>query len=221
MWLSLAESGNTFLEKLSSVGWILEGTYLKDAQCIYYKYLMVVNLFLFRDALWANVQCLPSQWTATQKATIAEKQQWLLARVVRFNQDAKLFTIGLEAENGLLKPDDPQFCSKEIGNDTEENQWRFWQGVADEEDYMDVKEDFIEDNPEDLLLFMPSSIGVEKLKQDKLDHLIEKEISLWQGQANDSLQKLRTHLGHKALLYWINFWSFSSVHSNTRSQQEI
>ena len=221
MRLSLAESGNASLEKLSSVGWMLEGIYLEDAQCVYYKFLTVVNLFLFRDALRADIRCLPSQRTATQKATIAEKQQRLLARVVRFNQDAKLFTIGLEAENGLLKPDDPQFCSEEIGDDTEENQWRFWQGVADEEDYVDVEEDFIEDDPEDLLLFMPSSIGAEKLKQDGLGHLIEEEISLRQGQANDSLQKLRTHLGHKALLYRINFRSSSSVRSDTRSKQEI
>jgi hypothetical protein len=156
--------------------------------------------------LQADIRCLPSQHTATQKATIAENRQRLLARISRFNQDAKLFTTGLEAENDLVKLDDPQFCSEEVDDDTEENQWRFWEGV-DDEDYVDVEEDFIEDNLEDLPLFMPSSMAVEKLMQAGLTGLMQEEICLRQGQANDSLQKLRTHLGHKALLYCMNFRS--------------
>ena len=108
-----------------------------------------------------------------------------------------------------------------MGDDTEENQWRFWEGVDDDDDYADVEEDFIEDNPEDLPLFMPSSMGLEKLTQAGLIGLMQEEICLRQGQANDSLQKLRTHLGNKALLYRMNFRSSTSVQGDTRSKQEI
>ena len=111
----------------------------------------------------ADIRCLPSQHTITQNATVAERHHRFLARVSRFNHDVQLFTTGLEAQNDLVKPDDPQFFSEEVGDDTEENQWRFWEGMDDKEDYLDVKEDFIEDNPEDLALFMPSSMGLEKL----------------------------------------------------------
>ena len=164
---------------------------------------------------------MPSQYTTTQKATVAERRLRLLARVSRFNHDAQLFSTGLEAQNDLVKPDDPQFCSEEVGDDIEENQWRFWEGVDDKEDYLDVEEDFIEDNPEDLPLFMPSSMGLEKLTQAGLTGLMQEEMYLRQGQANDSLQKLRTHLGNKALLYRMNFRSLTSVQGDTRSNQEI
>ena len=121
----------------------------------------------------------------------------------------------------MVKPDDPQFCSEKVGGDTEENQWRFWEGVDDKEDYLDVEEDFIEDNPKDLSVFMPSSMGLEKLTQAGLIGLMQEEICLRQGQANDSLQKLRTHLGNKALLYCMNFRSSTPVQGDTRSKQEI
>ena len=41
------------------------------------------------------------------------------------------------------------------------------------------------------------------------------------GQANDRLEKLRTHLGHKSVLFRMNFQSSSSVRTDTRSKQDI
>lgn len=41
------------------------------------------------------------------------------------------------------------------------------------------------------------------------------------GQANDCLEKLRTHLGHKSILYRMNFRSSTSVRTDTRSKQDI
>lgn len=125
-------------------------------------------------------------------------------------------------ERSPVQPDDHPFCSEEMGDDTKENQWRFWQGMDEEADgSWDDEEDFIEAVPEDLPLWMPSAGGAALLKGAGLEDVVNEEIQLRQGQANEALQKLRTHLGHKALLYRINFRSSTSVRTDTRSKQEI
>ena len=47
MWLSLAGSGKAVSEKLSSVGWILEGIYLEDTQCVSHCLLMGELIYHF------------------------------------------------------------------------------------------------------------------------------------------------------------------------------
>ena len=64
-------------------------------------------------------------------------------------------------------------------------------------------------------------IGASYLKEADLEDLVKKEIQLCTGQANDSLDKLRTHLEHKAILYRMNFQSSTSVRTNTRFKQDI
>ena len=50
---------------------------------------------------------------------------------------------------------------------------------------------------------------------------MKEKVQLHIGQANDSLEKLRTHLGHKSILYRMNFRSSTSVRTDTRSKQDI
>ena len=75
--------------------------------------------------------------------------------------------------------------------------------------------------PKDLTLSMPSYIGASSLKEAGLGDLIKEEVQLRIGQANDSLEKLRTYLDHKAFLYRMNFQSSTFVRTDTRSKQNI
>ncbi len=68
---------------------------------------------------------------------------------------------------------------------------------------------------------MPSYIGASDLKEAGLEDLIKKEAQLHIGQANNSLDKLRTHLDHKSILYRMNFYSSTLVKIDTRSKQDI
>ncbi|SRR6266446_3642888 len=68
---------------------------------------------------------------------------------------------------------------------------------------------------------MPSYVGASCLKEAGLEDLIKEEVQLHIGQANDSLEKLKTHLGHKSILYRMNFRSSTSVRTDTRSKQDI
>jgi hypothetical protein len=104
--------------------------------------------------------------------------------------------------------DDLAFCPEEKGEnlDNKERERAFWGGLVDE----DAEEDGYEEDPNEnlsknLTLWMPSYIGAFCLKEAGLEDLIKNEVQLCTGQANDSLDKLRTHLGHKAILYRMNF----------------
>jgi hypothetical protein len=170
------------------------------------------------------MRCLPISPTTSQKANILQKQQRLHTRIVKFNQMAQIFMHNLDADIAFFHEDDPAFCPEEKGEtlDDEEREKAFWGAPIDE----DAKEDQYEDDPnesfpEDLTLWMPSYVGVSCLKQAGLENLIKEEVQLRIRQANDSLEKLRTHLGHKSILYRMNFRSSTSVRTDTRSKQDI
>jgi len=137
--------------------------------------------------------------------------------------------------------DDPAFCLEEKGEalDDEEKEKEFQGALINE----NAEEDGYEDDsnegfPEDLPLWMPSYVGASFLKEEGLEDLIDEEVQLRIGQANDSLEKLKTHLGqliifyimnfvlkinlgHKSILYRMNFRSSTSVRTDTRSKQDI
>ena len=52
-----------------------------------------------------------------------------------------------------------------------------------------------------LILPLPSILGMSIFEDSELQHLIAHELQLREGQANDALEKLRNGLAHKALIY--------------------
>lgn len=167
----------------------------------------------------ANIRCLPVNHTTTQKADILQKRQRLRARIAKFNQMAQLFMFNLDMDVTFSHHDDPAFCLEEKGEtlDDEEKEKAFWEAQTDE----DAEEDSNESFPEDLTLWLPSYLGASYLREAGLKDLIKEEVQLRLGQANDSLDKLRSHLGHKSILYRMNFRSSASVRTDTRSKQDI
>jgi hypothetical protein len=166
--------------------------------------------------LWADIHCLPIDHTATQKANILQKRQRLHTRIAKFNQMAELFMSDLDIDVTFFHEDDPTFCPEEKGEtlDDKEKERTFWETLIDE----DAEEDDPNESfPEDLTLWMPSYIGASYLREAGLENLMKEEVQLHIGQANDSLEKLRTHLGHKSILYRMNFRSSTSVRTDTRS----
>lgn len=172
----------------------------------------------------ADIRRLPLNHTPTQNVDILQKRQKLHTRIAKFNQMAELFMSNLDIEVTFSHQDDPAFCLEEKGEslDDEDQERAFWGALVDE----DAEEDGYEDGPnesfpEDLTLWMPSYIGASGLKEAGLEDLVKKEVQLRIGQANDNLDKLRTHLGHKSILYRMNFRSSTSVRTDTRSKQDI
>jgi hypothetical protein len=159
---------------------------------------------------------LPANPSTTQKANILQKQQRLYTRIAKFNQTAQLFMSELDINVTFFHKDDPAFCPEEKGENLDDEE-----RVDEDAEEDGYEEDPNESLPEDLMLWMPSYIGASHLKEAGLEDLVKKEVQLRTGQANDSLDKLRTHLGHKAILYRMNFRSSTSVRTDTRSKQDI
>jgi hypothetical protein len=165
---------------------------------------------------------MPANHTTTQKANILQKQQRLHTRIAKFNQRAQLFMSDLDIDVTFSHQDDPAFCPEEKGEtlDDDEEEGAFW-GASLDKDAEEDDEDLNESFPEDPTLWMPSYFGSFYLKDKGLRDLAKEEVQLRIGQANDSLENLRTHLGHKSILYRMNFQSSTSVRTDTRSKQDI
>ena len=121
---------------------------------------------------------------------------------------AQLYMSNLDINATFSHQDNPAFCLEEIGEtlDDEERKREFWQDNMDENaEEGEYEDDLNKAFPKDLTLLMPSYIGVSCLKEVGSEDLIEGEVQLRLGQANDSLHKLRTHLDHKSILYKMNF----------------
>lgn len=123
----------------------------------------------------------------------------------------------MEIEDEVITQDDPAFYSQEEHEIVDEEDF----GEGDE-DWEGVDSDGEEEiSPELMGICMPSSIGSVKLAELGLTDLQKEEMELRKGQANDCLEKLRTNLGHKAMLYRQNIRSSNSTRDGTRAQREI
>lgn len=118
-------------------------------------------------------------------------------------------------EDEFIPQDNPTFYQQDIVNEEEE----FWEG--DDEDWEGFDDEEEQIPPELMGIQMPSSIGSVKLAELDLIDLQKEEMELRIGQANDCLEKLRTNLGTKAMLYRQNFRSSNSTRDGTRTQKEI
>ena len=128
----------------------------------------------------------------------------------------------LDMDITFFHQDDPAFCPEEKGEtlDDEERETTFQEALVENAEDRS-EEDQNESFPEDLTLWMPSYIGASCLKEAGLVDLIKEEVQLRIGQANDSLDKLRTHLGHKSILFRMTFRTSDSVRTDTRSKQDM
>ena len=123
----------------------------------------------------------------------------------------------MEIEDEVIPQDNPAFYSQEEHEIVDEED--FEEGDEDQWEEFDDGEEEI--SPELMGICMPSSIGLGKLAELGLTDLQKEEMELRMGQANDCLEKLRTNLGHKAMLYRQNIRSSNSTRDGTRTQREI
>jgi hypothetical protein len=65
----------------------------------------------------------------------------------------------------------------------------------------DDNDETIGEWPEDTILVMPLTFGIKQCQDQGLQDLVDQEMKLQTGQANDCLEKLRVALGHKMILF--------------------
>ncbi|KAG0703425.1 hypothetical protein DFH29DRAFT_874531 [Suillus ampliporus] len=192
--LKLTESENSDTGNPGTVSWLITGINLEDLQ----------------DGLRADIRQLPTDATPTQKASIEEKRQRLMARIGKFHETADAVTAGMDLGIATVHSDDPRFCH--VGND--ENGWG---ELSDEEISENVDEEIL---AEEMGIWMPSLVPYQDALALGLGPLQAEELELRKGQANDCLEKLRMALGHKAIIYRQYFRSAGSTWAGTRAKQE-
>jgi hypothetical protein len=78
-------------------------------------------------------------------------------------------------------------------------------------------DDDLEDEPEKVNLILPSYLGKEECERLGLEKVVEEEMELRRGEAEDFLADLRLALGHKALLLRTRVRKSKSQFTKTRS----
>ncbi|KIK81362.1 hypothetical protein PAXRUDRAFT_62074, partial [Paxillus rubicundulus Ve08.2h10] len=205
IWLSLLSSPSPEQAHARSIVWLAAAISIEDAQ----------------DLVREAVQWLPADATAIQKADVMARQLTLQTKVQKHQDDADSFMEGVDILEHC-RPLDPinddsvmpyLDCITDL-SDAEE---------PDEEGEYVEEEDSLEEavNPQDVYIWMPSRLKLGQGRELRLGHLMEEELQLQQGQANDSLAKLQAGLRNLAILYRQNLQSANSVHSETRAQKAI
>jgi hypothetical protein len=145
-----------------------------------------------------------------------EKRQRILTRIEKFHQTADTMTDGVDHGAPATAPADNQaFTMNEGALDWSE---AVATGAVD---FQAPENAGIIELAEHLAIWMPSSIDREKAKELGLEKMLDDELELRIGQANDALEDLRVALGEKAVLYRKTLRSANSVVTGTRSKKLI
>jgi hypothetical protein len=125
--------------------------------------------------------------TPTQTLDIVNKREQLQSRIDAFHDKASSFLVNVELDGG-------------------ENEW-----VMDYSDDLEHLDDNLFELPvqddsellelENVPIILPSIIGMEKCIWANLSDIVQKDLSLWQGLANDALQGLRMAISKKSFLF--------------------
>ncbi|KAG1870786.1 hypothetical protein F4604DRAFT_1681662 [Suillus subluteus] len=136
-------------------------------------------------ALLIEVRRMGKRSTETQRLDIARQRDRLQGQIDGFTQSA-LTHLG----EGFDADDDPDDLNVDILDDLDDD-------LAD----FSKTSDAWTNSPELTVIPLPSNLGVDRCRHCMAEDLIPLEMSLREGQANDTLHNLRIHLCNKAVLF--------------------
>jgi hypothetical protein len=142
--------------------------------------------------------------TIGEKTSLEERRIRLQARIDAFHRKVEAIINEYVEESAMVEPvkDD---------DDDEDQDW-----------YEDEFEDkTVGEQPENIILAMPSSFGAGQCQDEGWQDLLDQEMELRTGQANDCLEKLRVALGHKMILFKTRVRDSTSQRTRTRAWAEV
>ncbi|KAG1813012.1 hypothetical protein DFJ58DRAFT_919401 [Suillus subalutaceus] len=156
-----------------------------------------------------EVRRIGRRTTETQKLDIARQRDRLQGQIDGFTRSA-ITHLG----EGFDADDDPEDLYLDILDDLDD----------DLADFTETSDTWA-NSPELTVIPLPSNLGVDRCRRCMADDLIPLEMSLREGQANDSLHNLRIHLCNKAILFRTTVTSVqqavslhASIYTKTRKQ---
>jgi hypothetical protein len=164
----------------------------------------------FRLILACNVKDLSQHATPTQILEISKKRDRLQSRIDAFHSKASSYLVDVDlhlAESEWVTDDD----SDDIADPD---------GIVPVPPVTNISvSDKVE--TEKLPVMLPSTVGLQHCACANLKDMVNKEISLRQGQANDALQALRLAIGKKSFLFRTRLRAAKSKVEKLRSWRDI
>jgi hypothetical protein len=190
--------------------WLATGLKIEEAQ-----YVMQISSHhcpadIFGRLILANeVRQLSRYATPTQMLDIAKKRERLQSRIDSFHSKASSYFVDLEydeLDDGWVTVDD--------ADDLDDPE-----GSRPEPLAQAIETDTLE--PEKVPIILPSMIGLQRCLDANMEDIVEKEITLRQGQVNDALQGLRMAIGKKSFLFRTKLRTAKSKVEKLRSWDDI
>ncbi|KAG1848672.1 hypothetical protein F4604DRAFT_1687633 [Suillus subluteus] len=156
-------------------------------------------------ALLIEVRRMGKRSTETQRLDIARQRDRLQGQIDGFTQSA-LTHLG----EGFDADDDPDDLNVDILDDLDD----------DPADFSKTSDAWT-NSPELTVIPLPSNLGVDRCRHCMAEDLIPLEMSLREGQANDTLHNLRIHLCNKAVLFRTAVRQAKSQALKTRAWSQV
>jgi len=174
----------------------------------------------FRDDIMLTDQTLRKKPSTSGKIKLYDRWHRLQAKLKTFHEMEAGYWANIDWDEISLQPQAVQ------DNDNIEN---IGDIPLEEDDIGDAKDDDSDDDdeeddvssPEQVHLLMPSSLGAEECCRQGLTSLMDQEIQLREGQANDALEELRMALANLTLLLQTRRNVEHSQHTETQIWDDI
>src|SRR5215510_7748717 len=169
---------------------------------------------------------LRKKFSTGAKIKVAEHRQQLAGQIRTFQKKADVFWNQTD-DNITFAPEAEQDGDDDGGGGGDgDDEWRIVNDdlLSDEESGYEVEDDFDSDEPqpvEKTRLLMPSALGSQQCVDLGKTTLMEQEIQLRVGQANDALAKLRLALAHKSMVFRLQIRVADSQSHKTRAWDNV
>jgi hypothetical protein len=169
---------------------------------------------------------LRRKFSTRAKIKVAEHRQRLTSRIRTFQDKADVFWNQAD-ENLTFTPEADQNDGEDDDDDDDDDEWRIVNDdlISDEGSGEEVEDSDIDsDEPqpaEKTRLLMPSTLGSQQCVDLGKTTLMEQEIQLRVGQANDALAKLRLALAHKSMVFRLQIRVADSQSTKTRAWDNV
>jgi hypothetical protein len=147
-----------------------------------------------RSNLRREQKALGRRPSVTQITKIHDTRRRLSSRIKNFHKTADLMW-------GNIDPDEEDFMAEADQDDDEVLQSDDYDGISLEDDSLEDYTEMEAQPAEDMRLLMPSALGAAYCHRKGQSSLLDQEIKLREGQANDALEELRLALVEKSLIY--------------------
>lgn len=154
--------------------------------------------------------------TLAEKTDIQDRRMRLQSRIDSFNHNSQVFLANGDWDNLVLERGGWGYAKAAV-----KDSYEVGEGGGEEEEDEDENEDENDEWPEHAVLYMPSALGKKQCAKQGWASMVNQEMELRVGQADESLEKLRLALGHKSLLLRNSVRKATGQKGKTRAWNDV